>query len=88
MSQPKVGDKVTRMLAGKIPMELEVTEIDDYFIHCGPWKFDKTWGYEVDEALGWGIGDDIITGSYIVLPDHEHDESVNDLFNSAVDEGI
>ena len=58
----KVGDQVTRMLAGSIPMELKITAIDDKFIHCGPWKFDKSTGAEVDEELGWG---DKETGSFI-----------------------
>lgn len=59
----KVGDKVTRMLAGRIPMTLIVTAIDDEFIHVGGgWKFDKTTGAEVDEELGWGNKG---TGSYL-----------------------
>lgn len=60
----KVGDQVTRMLAGSIPMQLKITAIDDKFIHCGGkrgWKFDKITGAEVDEELGWGKR----TGSYI-----------------------
>jgi hypothetical protein len=59
---PKVGDVVVRMLGGAIPMSLKVTEVDDRFIHCGPWKFDKATGAEVDEELGWGNDG---TGSYI-----------------------
>ena len=52
----KVGDKITRMLAGGVPMmECTVSEIDDKFIHCGAWKFDKKTGAEVDEYLGWGV---------------------------------
>ncbi len=59
----KVGDKVTRMLAGSIPMNLTITAIDDEFIHCGGgWKFDKKTGAEVDEELGWGNEG---TGSYL-----------------------
>jgi hypothetical protein len=54
----KVGDMVTRMLAGTIPMELRVTEITDTEILCGPrnvgYMFDKATGYEIDEELGWG----------------------------------
>jgi hypothetical protein len=59
---PKVGDEVVRMLGGTIPMPLRVTGVDDEFIHCGPWKFDRATGAEVDEELGWGDGG---TGSYI-----------------------
>jgi len=57
----KVGDKVIRILAG-LPMDLIVTAIDDEFIHCGPWKFDKVSGAEIDEELGWGANG---TGSYL-----------------------
>ncbi len=58
----KIGDSVTRMLAGSIPMPLKITAIDDKFIHCGWWKFDKTTGAEVDEDLGWDANG---TGSYL-----------------------
>jgi len=62
----KVGDKITRMLAGA-PMKLKITEIDDKLIHCGWWAFSKITGAEVDEELGWdGI---TITGSYIKEPE-------------------
>jgi hypothetical protein len=66
---PKVGDRVTRMLAGQIPMELEIVALDDDFIYCGGgWKFDRARGYEVDEELGWGKQPDgsIRTGSFLV----------------------
>lgn len=66
----KEGDIVTRMLSGVVPMELKITAIDDEFIHCGWWKFDKVFGYEVDEDLGWGIPDvdtgELRTGSYLM----------------------
>ncbi len=58
----KVGDNITRMLAGEVPMDLKITEIDDKFIHCGWWKFDKNTGAEIDEEIGW---DNQGTGSYI-----------------------
>lgn len=60
-NEMKVDDRVTRILAG-IPMRLKVTAVDDKFIHCGPWKFDKVTGAEVDEELGWGPKG---TGSYL-----------------------
>lgn len=50
------------MLAGTIPMELKITAIDDKFIHCGGWKFDKLTGAEIDEDLRW---DNKQTGSYL-----------------------
>lgn len=67
-----VGDIVTRLLAGSIPMTLAVTDVDERFIHCGGpggWKFDRSTGIEVDEELGWGpqFG---ISGSYL-LPQGE-----------------
>ena len=64
-SDIKVGDIVTRMLAGSVPMELEVTAVDD-FIHCGPWKFSKKNGAEIDDDLGW---DESTTGSFLKLED-------------------
>ena len=58
----KVGDVVTRMLAGT-PMKLNVVGVTETLIDCG-WKFDRKTGMEVDEDLGWGpeFG---ITGSYL-----------------------
>ena len=70
----KVGDVVTRMLAGQIPMQLRVTDIDDNFIYCGGpegWKFDKKTCMEVDEELGWGNDG---SGSYLVIEDNSVDE--------------
>jgi hypothetical protein len=65
----QVGDKVVRMLAGTIPMELKVTEITEDLIVCGWWTFDKRTGAEVDEELGWGPPPKYDhTGSYIRLP--------------------
>jgi hypothetical protein len=71
ISEIAVGDTVTRMLAGTIPMDLRVSAVDEHFIYCGPvgtgWKFDRLTGYEVDEELGWGpqFG---ASGSYLVAP--------------------
>lgn len=68
----KVGDRVTRMLAGAVPMELDVVAVDETLIHCGwsgggidGWTFDRLSGIEVDDELGWGprYGR---TGSYLV----------------------
>ena len=49
----KVGDEVTRLLAGVIPLKLKVTEIseDGKVIICGAWKFDRTYGIEIDDAF-------------------------------------
>jgi hypothetical protein len=68
----KAGDTVLRLLAGTIPMELSVSEVDADFIYCGApgegWKFDRETGAEVDEELGWGpqFG---ATGSYLEARD-------------------
>jgi len=59
----KVGDTVTRMIAGSIPMVLKVTAVDEY-IHCGPWKFSRKTGAEIDEEIGW---DESTTGSVLKL---------------------
>jgi hypothetical protein len=60
----KVGDVVTRLLAGTIPQDLKVTEIADEKIVCGLWEFCRNTGLEIDDDLGWGpkYG---TTGSYI-----------------------
>ena len=65
LSSLKVGDRVCRMLSGVIPLNLTVSEVDQSnngFIHCGPWKFHKVTGGEVDEDIGW---DGHTTGSFI-----------------------
>lgn len=54
LSELKVGDKVTRMLAGIIPHELIITEIKDGLIYCGDWTFDLETGIEVDDDIGFG----------------------------------
>lgn len=45
------GDTVTRLLGGVIPMQLNVTHVDETLIHCGAWTFDRRNGVEVDEDL-------------------------------------
>lgn len=58
----KVGDVVTRLLAGEIPMKLTVTSVTETLIWCGPeedtpaqgWSFDRRTGAEVDDFLCWG----------------------------------
>lgn len=64
----KVGDRITRMLAG-IPMHVIVTRVTDKLIICGSadgivkggdendhegWWFDRVTGAEIDEDLNWG----------------------------------
>lgn len=47
----EVGDKVNRMLAGSLMMLLQVSEITDDQILCGPWVFDRKTGHEVDDVI-------------------------------------
>lgn len=61
----KAGDKVTRVLAGSISMELTVKSVSETVIDCG-WTFDRKTGAEIDEDLGWGAPPKM-TGSYLVL---------------------
>lgn len=61
----KVGDRVVRMLAGKLPMDLKVTKVEGNIITCGWWTFDMETGAEIDEDLGWGPPPKW-TGSYLV----------------------
>ena len=57
----KVGDKVTRIMAG-MKMSLIVTDLSEFFIFCGDWKFDRQTGVEIYEELGW---DNEGSGSYL-----------------------
>lgn len=44
-------------------MQLKVSSIDAQFIHCGPWKFDRQTGAEIDEDLDWNAKQ---TGSRLI----------------------
>ena len=59
----KVGDKLTRMLAGTIAVEVIVLRVEkDAFYVGNPeinrweegWKFDKEYGCEIDERFNSG----------------------------------
>ncbi len=60
----RVGDVVVRMLAGTLPIKLQVSDITDQLIVCSAWQFDRATGAEIDEELGWGPPP-LMTGSYI-----------------------
>lgn len=62
----KIGDKVTRMLAGIVPMELTITDLTKDRIICGAWEFDRATGAEIDDYLDFGPPPKI-TGSYLVF---------------------
>ncbi len=64
MIEVKEGQEVYRYLCGTIEMPLLVSQVDSLYIHCGPWKFLKENGNEVDEDLDWdGLTK---TGSFIL----------------------
>jgi len=67
LAQLKVGDTVTRLLAGSLPVELIVSEITEDKICCGPWEFHPQTGGEIDEELGWDGGISGPTGSLLVF---------------------
>lgn len=60
----KIGDTVTRMLAGKVAMPLKVTALGDKVVTCGAWTFDRATGAEIDEDLNWGPPP-MMTGSFL-----------------------
>jgi len=80
----KVGDEVTRMLAGRFPVKLKVLAIRADRIICGNdiingtepddenegWSFDLATGAEIDEFLNWGPPPKM-TGSYLVHKDQQ-----------------
>lgn len=65
MIEANVGQFVTRLLGGTIPMTLRVTMVTEGRIMCGQYSFDRLTGAEIDEDLGWGPPP-LMTGSYIV----------------------
>jgi hypothetical protein len=73
LSKVNVGDVLTRILAGTIPLKVVVGKIDENYVYVtdidgvipleGGWKFLISTGGEVDEELGWD--GKLMTGSYI-----------------------
>lgn len=63
-SYVKVGDTVTRMLGGEIPMKLAVHTIENGIIYAGVWEFLVETGGEIDPDLGWD--GKTVTGSFLV----------------------
>lgn len=61
----KVGDKVIRSFGmGELKMPMTVTKITDTEIKCGGWRFDRRFGFEIDDDLGWGAHG---TGTWLSL---------------------
>ena len=68
LQQVKVGDTVTRYLAGELRHMLTVTDVTSDKIICADWEFDRVTGAEIDDVLDWGPPPKA-TGSYIVKED-------------------
>ena len=68
LQQVKVGDTVTRYLAGELRHMLTVTDVTSDKIICADWEFDRATGAEIDDVLDWGPPPKA-TGSYIVKED-------------------
>lgn len=50
----KAGDRVVRLIGGRIPMMLVVSRVDEHLIHtAGGWTFRRDTGGEVDDLVGW-----------------------------------
>lgn len=60
----KIGDVVTRMVAGSEMMKLKISELTPERVICGPWEFDRQTGAEIDDDLDWGPPPKM-TGSYL-----------------------
>jgi hypothetical protein len=68
----KIGDKVTRLLGGEMPMEMVVSNVKGELIYCCPaelgvnagfyYTFDGNTGAEIDDEMGWGNNG---TGSFL-----------------------
>jgi hypothetical protein len=73
------GDRVLRLLAEEVPMELVVTEVSEKLITCGPhgWTFDRETGIEEDPELGWGRKFNV-TGSRLVKVLAKKEEQSNE----------
>ena len=65
-----VGDTLTRMLGGTVPMQLRVTRESEKFVYCATpdgtdeWTFERDSGVEYDPGLRWGT-EFGATGSFI-----------------------
>lgn len=70
----KVGDKVERVIAGRLFMMMTVTKVEGDTVWCGDWEFDAKSGMEVDPDLGWGPAYNV-TGSIIRRKDHGREDS-------------
>jgi len=83
MTQLKPGDRITRLLAGEIPVRMRVLRVAGDLVYCTLpsitgkvaarrsliWAFDRTTGAEIDDSLGWGPAYGV-TGSFLV-PDYD-----------------
>lgn len=75
-SYVKPEDKVVRLLAESIPMELTVTKIEDGIIHTvGGWTFSVANGAEIDEDLDWN---EEMTGSRLLTDEEARERGLKD----------
>lgn len=89
LSSLKVGDKITRLMAG-IPIPLTIWKIENGVIFTenniitkeAGWRFDAETGAEIDEDLGWD--GKTVTGSYIQIPDTPTGVKVEELSDIVV----
>jgi len=68
LQQVKVGDTVTRYLAGELRQMLTVTDVTSDKVICADWEFDRVTGAEIDDVLDWAPPPKA-TGSYIAKKD-------------------
>ena len=69
----QTGDRLTRMLGGKVPMLVTVTGVNYLAgtLTAGAWLFNRDTGMEIDPAMGWdGVNS---TGSTLRAPDPKMD---------------
>lgn len=50
----EVGDTVVRLMGGSVEMPLVVSKVDDQFVYCGDYTFEREHGCEYDPDLQWG----------------------------------
>lgn len=80
----KIGDELTRMLGGRVPIKVEVSRLTEEFIFVKPvdktnfkeiegvdidWRFNRQTGMEVEPTIGWD--GETKSGSYLTLKPRE-----------------
>lgn len=65
------GDKVLRIIGGCTPMLMTVNFVNERVVSCGPWRFSRMWGLEVDDVMGSDGTPKTTVLSYIRKPTEE-----------------